>query len=121
LTEHWIFKQQSHVPFSDAQLFKLRDERLGFARLTLAMWPLRSSLASWRRANPDKSWSDALVEILYTEEGKTLTSGLKKAVSDIHQRLSILTSGHEGCPLPTNASELLIWWSNTPPVHSDSP
>ena len=120
LAEHWIFKQQSHVPFSDAQVFKLRDERLGFARLTLAMWPLRAHLASWRRANPDKAWSTALEDIFHTEEGKTISSGLNKAISDIHQRLSILTSGHQGCPLPTNESELLVWWSNAPPSHSDS-
>ena len=37
LAEHWVHKQQNHTLFSDAQLFKLREERLGFARLTLAM------------------------------------------------------------------------------------
>ena len=120
LSEHWVHKQQNHTPFSDAQLFKLRDERLGFARLTLAMWPLRVQLASWRRAHPEAPWSSALEHLFDVEEGKALSTNLKKAVHDIHQRLSILTSGHEGCPLPTSAAELAVWWSMKPPTHSDS-
>ena len=120
LSEHWVHKQQNHTPFSDAQLFKLRDERLGFARLTLAMWPLRVQLASWRRAHPEAPWSSALEHLFAVEEGKVLSANLKKAVHDIHQRLSILTSGHEGCPLPTSAAELAVWWSMNPPTHSDS-
>ena len=120
LAEHWVHKQQNHTPFSDAQLFKLREERLGFARLTLAMWPLRAQLASWRRANPDNDWSTALDELFQVEEGKELSSSLKKAVHDINQRLSILTSGHDGCPLPSTAPELCAWWSLEPPAHSSS-
>ena len=54
--EKWINKQFNHVPFSDAKVFKLREERLGFGRLALAMWPLRTSISSWRRANPDSKW-----------------------------------------------------------------
>ena len=120
LLEHWVHKQQNHTPFSDAQLFKLRDERLGFARLTLAMWPLRAALASWRRANPEKNWSEALNDIFAVEDGKSRSGPLQKAVHDIHQRLQILTSGHDGCPLPTTAEELRVWWSMEPPHHSDS-
>ena len=120
LAEHWVHKQQNHTPFSDAQLFKLREERLGFARLTLAMWPLRTQLASWRRANPDAEWTQALRDVFAVEEGKSLSSSLQKAVADVHERLQILTSGHEGCPLPTNAAELTVWWSMQPPNHSDS-
>ena len=120
LSEHWVHKQQNHTPFSDAQLFKLRDERLGFARLTLAMWPLRVQLASWRRAHPEAPWSSALEHLFAVEEGKTLSVNLSKAVHDIHQRLSILTSGHDGCPLPTSPAELTVWWSMDPPAHSDS-
>jgi hypothetical protein len=120
LTENWIHKQQHHTPFADAQLFKLRDERLGFARLTLAMWPLRAPLASWRRANPDQPWANALTALFTVEEGKELPQQLRKAVADIHQRLGILTSGHEGCPLTSTPEELVIWWSMPPPVHSDS-
>ena len=120
LAENWVHKQQNHTPFSDAQLFKLREERLGFARLTLAMWPLRTQLASWRRANQDKAWTAALEEIFHVEEGRELATPLKKAVHDINQRLAILTSGHDGCPLPNTAQELCAWWSLEPPNHSDS-
>ena len=120
LAENWVHKQQNHTPFSDAQLFKLREERLGFARLTLAMWPLRTQLASWRRSNQDKAWTAALEEIFHVEEGRDLATPLKKAVHDINQRLAILTSGHDGCPLPNTAQELCAWWSLEPPNHSDS-
>lgn len=120
LTENWVHKQQNHTPFNDAQLFKLRDERLGFARLTLAMWPLRPHLASWRRAHPDAPWEQALEEVFTVEEGKELSAPLSKAVEDIRERLTILTSGHEGCPLPTTPAELNVWWSMEPPNHSSS-
>lgn len=120
LAEHWVHKQQNHTPFSDAQLFKLREERVGFARLTLAMWPLRTQLASWRRANKDKAWTEALEDLFHVEEGRSLSAALTKAVHDINQRLTILTSGHEGCPLPETARELCAWWALQPPPHSDS-
>ena len=120
LNENWIHKQQNHTPFTDAQLFKLRDERIGFARLTLAMWPLRTALASWRRSCPEKTWEEALNDIFKVVDGKELSTQLKKAVDDIHERLAILTSGHDGCPLPENVAELCVWWSMTPPNHSDS-
>ncbi len=120
LVENWVHKQQNHTPFTDAQLFKLRDERLGFARLTLAMWPLRSSLASWRRANPTAPWEGALGDVFSTADGKEIAPGLTKAASDISHRLAILTSGHEGCPLPTTPAELEVWWSMPPPTHSSS-
>jgi dTMP kinase len=120
LTENWVHKQQNHTPFTDAQVFKLRDERLGFARLTLAMWPLRSALATWRRAHPKAPWEKALSDLFAVEEGREMSVSLLKTVSDIHQRLSILTSGHEGCPLPTSAAELEVWWSMPPPSHSAS-
>ncbi len=120
LAENWVHKQQHHTPFTDAQLFKLRDERLGFARLALAMWPLRSALASWRRANPNLPWEQALSDLFETEDGKELSAVLRKAVDDIHHRLAILTSGHEGCPLPTTAAELEVWWSMRPPAQASS-
>lgn len=120
LNEHWVHKQQNHTPFSDAQLFKLREERVGFARLTLAMWPLRKQLASWRRANPDAPWTQALDDVFAVGAGNSLSATLQKAVRDVNERLQILTSGHEGCPLPTTAVELTVWWSMKPPNHSDS-
>ncbi|MCH1540019.1 MAG: dTMP kinase [Candidatus Poseidonia sp.] len=120
LIEHWIHKQQSHIPFSDAQLFKLRDERIGFSRLTLALWPLRAAIASWRRANPERDWIHALGDILQRDEGKELPNSMKKNIRDINQRLHILTSGHQGCPIPETADELIVWWSIEPPNHSSS-
>ena len=78
LNENWIHKQQNHVPFADAQLFKLRDERLGFSRLTLAVWPLRSALASWRRSHPDAPWEDAMGDVLSVKEGRTLSASCRK-------------------------------------------
>ncbi len=84
------------------------------------MWPLRTHLASWRRAHPSEPWQRALHDIFAVEDGKELAASLKKAVDDIHHRLAILTSGHDGCPLPTTAAELEVWWSMRPPNHSDS-
>ena len=113
--ERWIHKQQSHVPFSEAKVFKLRDEKLGYGRLALAMWPLRSSLASWRRGNPNSKWEDSLPEILMQGTGKKPPLSIRKSVDNILKRLEMLTSGHENCPTPTNIDELIIWWKTQPP------
>tara|TARA_B100000900_G_scaffold88258_3_gene71830 strand:+ start:13655 stop:15010 length:1356 start_codon:yes stop_codon:yes gene_type:complete len=113
--ERWIHKQQSHVPFSEAKVFKLRDEKLGYGRLALAMWPLRSSLASWRRGNPNSKWEDSLPEILMQGTGKKPPLSIRKSVENILKRLEMLTSGHENCPTPTNIDELIIWWKTQPP------
>ena len=37
ISEDWIFKQQNHVPFSEGQMFKLRDQKLGYGRLAIAL------------------------------------------------------------------------------------
>ena len=113
--ERWIHKQQSHVPFAEAQVFKLRDERLGYGRLALAMWPLRAQLASWRRANPDAEWSEALPAIALPEDGRTPPPAVRKGLEDITKRLHMLSSGHENCPVPTSVEELLAWWQLPPP------
>ena len=113
--ERWIHKQQSHVPFAEAQVFKLRDERLGYGRLALAMWPLRAQLASWRRANPDAEWSDALPAIALPEDGKTPPPAVRKGLEDITKRLHMLSSGHENCPVPSSVEELVTWWQLPPP------
>ena len=113
--ERWIHKQQSHVPFSEAKVFKLRDEKLGYGRLALAMWPLRSSLASWRRGNPNSKWEDSLQEILMQGTGKKPPLSIRKSVDNILKRLEMLTSGHENCPTPSNIDELIIWWKTQPP------
>ena len=111
----WIHKQQSHVPFAEAQVFKLRDSRLGYGRLALAMWPLRSNLASWRRANPSKPWESALRELIVVEKGKQPRPSIRRAISNICKRLEMLSSGHENCPVPSTAEELLAWWETPPP------
>jgi len=113
--ERWIHKQQSHVPFAEAQVFKLRDERLGYGRLALAMWPLRAQLASWRRANPDAEWIDALPAIALPEDGRTPPPAVRKGLEDITKRLHMLSSGHENCPVPTSVEELVAWWQLPPP------
>ncbi len=113
--ERWIHKQQSHVPFAEAQVFKLRDERLGYGRLALAMWPLRAQLASWRRANPDAEWSDALPAVALPEDGRTPPPAVRKGLEDITKRLHMLSSGHENCPVPTSVEELVAWWQLPPP------
>ena len=113
--EKWIHKQLSHVPFSDAKVFKLRDERLGYGRLALAMWPLRTSISSWRRANPKKNWDDAIQEVIENNPAKIPSYQMKKALNDIYERLTILTSGHEKCPVPNNSEELIVWWKTLPP------
>ena len=113
--ERWIHKQQSHVPFSEAKVFKLRDEKLGYGRLALAMWPLRPSLASWRRSNPNSNWEDSLPEILMHGTEKTPPLSIRKSVDKILKRLEMLTSGHENCPTPKNSDELIIWLKTKPP------
>lgn len=113
--ERWIHKQQSHVPFAEAQVFKLRDERLGYGRLALAMWPLRPQLASWRRANPKGNWSDALPAIAAPADGKTPPPAVRKGLEDIMKRLEMLSSGHEQCPVPETVEQLLAWWQLPPP------
>lgn len=113
--ERWIHKQQSHVPFAEAQVFKLRDERLGYGRLALAMWPLRAQLASWRRANPKQDWGAALPAIASPQDGKTPPPVVRRGLENIIKRLQMLTSGHENCPVPETVEELLAWWRLTPP------
>ena len=87
--EKWINKQFNHIPFSDAKVFKLKQDRLGFGRLSLALWPLRSSISSWRRANPKGDWENALNDILSSP--KIPAYQLKKSLNDVFARLAILT------------------------------
>ena len=113
--ERWIHKQQSHVPFAEAQVFKLRDERLGYGRLALAMWPLRSQLASWRRANREGDWAQSLPEIATPVDGRAPPPAVRKGLENIIKRLQMLSSGHENCPVPTSTEELVTWWQTPPP------
>lgn len=113
--ERWIHRQQSHVPFAEAQMFKLRKSRLGYGRLCLAMWPLRIALASWRRSNPESDWADALSEIIQSTEDKKVPLQIRNAVKHVIERLTLISSGHAECPVPQNEEELVIWWSIEPP------
>ena len=113
--ERWIHRQQSHVPFAEAQMFKLRKSRLGYGRLCLAMWPLRVALASWRRSNPESDWANALSEIIQSTEEKKVPLQIRNAVKHVIERLNLISSGHAECPVPQNEEELVIWWSIEPP------
>ena len=113
--EKWINKQFNHIPFSEAKVFKLREERLGFGRLALAMWPLRTSISSWRRANPNSEWEICLEEIIQKNPAKLPAYQLKKCIKDVIERLVILTSGHRECPVPSSVEELIVWWKTLPP------
>ena len=113
--ERWIHRQQSHVPFAEAQMFKLRKSRLGYGRLCLAMWPLRSALASWRRSNPDTDWKNALEDIIIEKEDKKIPLQIRRAVKNVFERLHLISSGHAECPVPSSDEELLIWWATEPP------
>lgn len=113
--ERWIHRQQSHVPFAEAQMFKLRNSRLGYGRLCLAMWPLRAALSSWRRANPDEEWENCLRDIILDTDEKKVPLQVRKAVQNVIQRLHLISSGHAECPVPQNEQELIVWWSTEPP------
>lgn len=111
--EKWINKQFNHVPFNDAKVFKLRQDRVGFGRLCLVLWPLRTLISSWRRANPEADWASALGDLL--ANSKLPAYQMKKSLHDVYQRLEILTSGHNQCPTPTTIEELIVWWKTPPP------
>ncbi len=113
--ERWIHRQQSHVPFAEAQMFKLRKSRLGYGRLCLAMWPLRVALASWRRSNPERDWANALPEIIQSTDEKKVPLQIRNAVEHVIERLTLISSGHAECPVPKTEEELVIWWSIEPP------
>jgi len=113
--ENWIHRQQNHVPFAEAQMFKLRKGRLGYGRLCLAMWPLRSALGSWRRSNPNSDWKNAISDILQGNDGKKPSLSVRKSVEFVFERLNLLSSGHANCPVPQSFEELVVWWSIEPP------
>ena len=114
----WTRRQQAHVPFADAPQFKIREEWIGLGRLWLAIWPLLDPISKWRRKNPSASWKKALSVIVQKtgpNAGKKPSPQLQKDIDATIDRLTLLTSGHIGCPAPTNVDELLIWWSTKPP------
>ena len=111
--EKWINKQFNHIPFNDAKVFKLKQDRIGFGRLSLALWPLRSPISSWRRANPNGDWENAIEDII--ENSKLPAYQISKCLDDVFERLTILTSGHDNCPVPLSREELIVWWKTPPP------
>lgn len=113
--ERWLHRQQNHVPFAEAQMFKLRNTYLGYGRLCLAMWPFRTALASWRRSEPDGDWADALPAILHTSQKTRPSPAIRKATAHVIERLKLISSGHANCPVPQNETELIVWWSMRPP------
>ena len=96
-------------------MFKLRKSRLGYGRLCLAMWPLRTALSSWRRANPDGDWKNSLKETIIETEERKVPLQIRRAVKNVIERLKLISSGHAECPVPQNEDELLVWWSTDPP------
>ncbi|HIG02891.1 MAG TPA: dTMP kinase [Candidatus Poseidoniales archaeon] len=111
-------RQQAHVPFSDAPLFKIRDEWVGLGRLQLAMWPLMGEIAAWRRRNTSKNWDEALIDILKpikVDSKKKSALELQAKIEAIFGRLDMLTSGHKDCPAPMSIEQLLAWWKTAIP------
>ena len=66
------------------------------------MWPFRVLMSTWRRNNPEKAWEKALEDVLQQN-----TAQVNKAVENTIERLKILTSGHENCPV---RKMLNNWW-----------
>jgi len=109
----WTHRQQAHIPFSDAPTFKIGAEWVGLGRLFLALWPMQSHLAEWKRKNPSADISEAMKWILSSER---LDEGQRTSLlEDTTARLRMLTSGYSGCPVPENVEEYLVWWSTPPP------
>ena len=114
----WTQRQQAHVPFSDAPLFKIKGEWVCLGRLFLALWPALTEIATWRRKNPSADWKKALPTIFHktgVNAGKALPISLKAKLEAIIARLELLTSGHVGCPCPSDLEQLLVWWATKPP------
>lgn len=108
----WTHRQQAHVPFNDAPTFKISAEWVGLGRLFLALWPLQSLLAEWRRKNPKDDTSNAMEWIL--SEERLNHSEITALLSSTSARLKMLTSGYIGCPVPNTKDEFLIWWDTEP-------
>ena len=108
----WTHRQQAHVPFNDAPTFKISAEWVGLGRLFLALWPLQTHLAEWRRRNPDAETSTAMQWIL--SEERLTNSEIAALLASTTARLQMLTSGYVGCPVPESKDEFLIWWSTEP-------
>ena len=92
-----------------ARCSNLGDQKLGYGRLAIAMWlfeNIRRELSSWRKANKESKWEEAIEDIFLLGEEKSLSPKLKLAFENIKLRLNIcgmlkkLSSGHVNCPVP---------------------
>lgn len=106
--EGWIFRQQNEVKFAEGQMFRLSDDHLAQGRLALALWPLRDRLEAWREHHPKASWATAMASVI--------DEAPKQAVANVMARLSLLSSGHVGCPPPEDPTQLEGWWRLDPPA-----
>lgn len=106
--EGWIFRQQNEVKFAEGQMFRLSDDHLAQGRLALALWPLREHLETWREKHPKASWATAMASVVQDAP--------EQVVNDVLARLSLLSSGHVGCPAPEDATQLEGWWRLDPPA-----
>ena len=107
IDEGWIFRQQNEVKFTEGQMFRLSEDHLAQGRLAMAMWPVRERLEGWREAHPRSAWSEALHHLI-EEDAVGMEAVLK--------RLSLLSSGHVGCPVPEDLEQLEAWWRLEPPA-----
>ena len=53
-------------------------------------------------------------EIAKNNPAKIPLYQLNKSFEDVFERIKMLTSGHENCPLRVR-EELIIWWKTNPP------
>ena len=70
--------------------------------------------------NSDGEWDNALQEISGNAKSDKPSANFLEKLSSVYQRLEMLTSGHEGCPVPSNFEELALWWSTPPPQNHSS-
>jgi hypothetical protein len=89
----------------EAPRSQMKEEYRSFGRLAIAVWPLKEALAKWRKKNPRTHIRFAMGQIV--RSGKH-TSALISTI----ERITILGSGSDLFPAPSNEDELIQWWSH---------
>ena len=89
----------------EAPRSQMKEEYRSFGRLVIAVWPLKEALAKWRKKNPRTHIRFAMGQIV--RSGKH-TSALISTI----ERITILGSGSDLFPVPSNEDELIQWWSH---------
>ena len=89
----------------EAPRSQMKEEYRSFGRLAIAVWPLKEALAKWRKNNPRTHIRFAMGQIV--RSGKH-TSALISTI----ERITILGSGSDLFPAPSNEDELIQWWSH---------